>query len=122
MEVIIYYILPFGITTLILFYVMKAAVKSALDDIRVQKNKELRSEADKEEFKELKALRDLEMLSGTELEEAIVLYKNDKAIKDNSEQYMGHMKTLDDLKEKGYFSDKQYKDKINDLKKHFNVD
>lgn len=40
MVVIIYYILPFGIIALILFYVMKAAVKSALDDIRVQKNKE----------------------------------------------------------------------------------
>ncbi len=121
-NIFVLFVLPFGIAAFILFYVMKAAVKSALDDIRVQKNKDNLEEAVNEGFEELIALRDLELLSDSELEEAIVIFKNDKANKENFDRFHNHLKTLDDLKEKGYFSDDQYNGKINKLKRHFNVD
>jgi hypothetical protein len=121
-NIFVLFILPFGIAAFILFYVMKAAVKSALDDIRVQKNKDSLKEAVNEGFEALIALRDLELLSDSELEEAIVMCKNDKADKEVLERFKNYAKTLDDLKAKGYFSDEQYNEKTVALKKHFNID
>lgn len=66
-------------------------------------------------------LRDIEVLSNTELEEIIEIYHDKNVKKCDYEQYQKYEKVLNELKETGYFSDAQYSNKITELKKHFKV-
>ena len=118
----VYYILPFGIVLFILFYLMKAAVKSALEDIQIQAKKDRKAVRDKKDLDKLIELRDMEILNDTELEKAIESYKNVLTNKENSEQYLKFSKVLSELKDIEYFDQDQYVDKSNLLKKHFNID
>jgi len=116
------YILSFGVSSLILFYVMKAAVKSALEDIEIKAKKDLKVIIDKEDSDKLIELRDMEILNDTELEKAIESYKSVRMNKENNEQYLKYSKILSELKDVEYFNQDQYVDKCNMLKKHFSID
>jgi hypothetical protein len=122
MGTFILYLLPFGVAALILFYLMKAAVKSALEDIQLQAKKDRKAVRDKKDLNKLTELRDMEILSDTELEKAIESYKSVITNKENSEKYLKYSKILDELKEIGHFNQDQYFEKSNMLKKHFNID
>lgn len=67
-------------------------------------------------------LRDMDVLSPMELEEIIKLYKNKRVKKEDYEHYQKYEKVLNELKEMGYFSEEQYSNKINILKRYFKVD
>lgn len=100
---------------------MKAAVKSALDDIDVKIKKESQSKPDQENYDELIKLRDIELLSDNQLEEVISLYQAEKDSKENYDEYVKYSKILTHLKEREYFSLEDYNDKNEQLKKHFNI-
>lgn len=118
----IVYILAFGIVLFILFFLMKAAVQSALDDERHESaKKSLHQNIDKEDFDNLIALRDMELLSNSDLEELIAIYKKGKVSTDAREQYSKYSKVLNDLVEKEYLNQEQYNDKIDLLKIHYNI-
>ena len=66
-------------------------------------------------------LRDIEILSPTELDEVIEIYEKIGAEDENYEQYKKYEKVLNELKEIGYFTDKVYSSRIDKLKKYFKV-
>lgn len=70
---------------------------------------------------ELVNLRDIEILSNTELEEVQELYKNRSISKENYEQYQKYTKILNELKDMDYLSDEQFNDKINKLKEYYKI-
>jgi len=121
-NIFVLYILPFGVSSFILFYVMKAAVKSAIDDIQIKAKKDVKGVIDKNDADKFVELRDMEILNDTELEKVIESYKNIRTNKENNEQYLKYSKILSELKDIEYFSQDQYVDKSNMLKKHFNID
>lgn len=70
----------------------------------------------------LTKLRDIGILTNSELEEIIRLYKNTGTKKEAYEQYEKYVKVLKELKDMGYFSDEQYINKNNKLREHFKID
>jgi len=121
-SIFVLFILPFGVASFILFYVMKAAVKSAIEDIEIKAKKDIKVIIDKEDSDKLIELRDLEILNDTELEKVIESYKSIRTNKENNEQYLKYSKILSELKDIECFNQDQYADKSNMLKKHFNID
>lgn len=121
-SIFVLFILPFGVASFILFYVMKAAVKSALEDIEIKAKKDIKVIIDKEDLDKLIELRDMEILNDTELEKAIEPYKRVRINKENNEQYLKYSKILSELKDIEYLNQDQYVDKCNMLKKHFSID
>lgn len=67
-------------------------------------------------------LRDIKVFSNDELEEVIKLYQNIGTRKDDYEQYQKYANVLNELKEIGYLSDKEYLIKLSKLKEHFKVE
>lgn len=120
-SIFVLFILPFGVASFILFYVMKAAVKSAIDDIKIKAKKDSKAIIDKADLDKLIELRDMEIFNDTELEKAIESYKSVRTNKENNEQYLKYSKILIELKDIEYFNQDQYVDKSNMLKKHFNI-
>ena len=121
-NVFVLFILPFGVASYILFYVMKAAVKSAIEDIEIKAKKDIKIIIDKEDSDKLIELRDMEILNDTELEQVIESYKSVRTNKENNEQYLKYSKILSELKDIEYFNQDQYVDKSNMLIKHFSID
>lgn len=121
-SIFVLFILPFGVASFILFFVMKAAVESAIEDIEIKAKKDIRVIIDKEDSDKLIELRDLEILNDTELEKVIESYKIIRTNKENNEQYLKYSKILSELKDIEYFNQDQYADKSNMLKKHFYID
>lgn len=70
----------------------------------------------------LVALRDIAILSNSELEEVIELYQNKGIKKKDCEQYQKYARVLKELKEMGYLSDELYFSKMNKLNNYFNAD
>lgn len=123
MGVLLAYIFPFSIVLFVLFFLVKAAVKSAIDDEKHENKKNNnRSEINKEDFSELIKLRDIELLSDAELEEVIELYQAERVKKEGYEQYLKSLAIFNELKEREYFNNEQYADKINGLKKYYDMD
>jgi len=75
-----------------------------------------------EEFAELIGLRDMELLSDEELEEVIERYQKERADQENYEKYEKYSGVLNALKEDGYFSEEQYAERSEGLKRHFNIE
>ena len=110
------HLLSFGILLIIFFFVMKAAVKSAIGDMNDAQGR-LGSVVD-----ELIKLRDIELLSNDELEEVIEIYKDENVKKENYEEYAKYAAILEKLKEREYFNHEQYAERSNRLKEHYNID
>ena len=121
-SIFVLFILPFGVALFISFYVMKAAVKSAAEDIEIKAKKDSKVIIVKEDTDKLRELRDMEILSDTELGKAIESYKSVRMNKENNEQYLKYSKILNELNDIEVFNQDLYADKINILKKHFNID
>ena len=121
-SIFVSFILPFGVSCFILFYVMKAAVKSAIEDIQIEEKKDAKTVIAKQDSDRIIELRDMEILNDIELEKAIELYKRVRRNKENNEQYLKYSKILSELKEIGHFNQAQYVDKSDMLKKRFDID
>ena len=67
-------------------------------------------------------LKDIDVLSPTELNEIIELYQKKGAKNKDYEQYQRYEKVLNELKGMAYFTDKEYSYKMDKLKKYFKVD
>lgn len=97
----------------IIYYSVKLAIKPLLksqeDMIAVNKDPGLVK------------LRDIEVLSATELEEVTELYWNKDVNEKKMELYKKYEKVLDDLKEMGYLDDTRYSDKLKKLREHFKI-
>lgn len=71
------------------------------------------------DFDKLIKLRDIGLLSDTELEDAIELVQNKNAVKETYEQYQTYERTLTELKEMGFLNEEQYAEKKESLKMYF---
>lgn len=121
-SIFVIYVLPLGIAAFVLYFVMRAAVNSVLDEKEVQRKKDFQKEKDKADIAELIKLRDMGLLGDEELEEVIEIYAAEKADAENREQYQRCLRILNELKEREYFTDEQLAEKSNRLKEQFNVD
>lgn len=85
-------------------------------------NKDLKEAVDNNDEASLIHLRDIEVLSNEELEDAIKLF-NGQSLKDKEDgEYLRCLKVLNQLKERGYLTDNILKEKIINLKSHYNID
>ena len=66
-------------------------------------------------------LRDIGVLSDTELEDVIELFKNKGNEKENYEQYIKYVKVLNELNKTGYFNDEERSSRLNKLKEYFKI-
>ncbi|WP_425804144.1 hypothetical protein ACHOLT_19590 [Desulfitobacterium sp. Sab5] len=96
----------------IIYFAVKLAIKPLLDKPE--------TETDNKDFGLVK-LRDIEILTNTELEDVIGLYQSKSKKKENYQQYKKFAKVLNDLKETGYFTDEEYIGRMEKLKEHFKV-
>lgn len=70
---------------------------------------------------DLVKLRDIEVLSNTQLEEVIEMYKKKANKSESDDQFQKYKKLLDELKQSGYFSDDQYFSGLDKLEKYYDV-
>jgi len=106
-----------------LFAIIFFSVRLAIKPLLKKPEKEMKEEED-QDFGLVK-LRDIEVLSNDELEEAIKLLQNKgtrKKEKTDNEQYQKYAGILNRLKEMGYFTVEQYLSKIDKLKDYYKVD
>jgi hypothetical protein len=66
-------------------------------------------------------LRDIEVLSNSQLEEVIEMYNKKADRNENLEQYQKYKKLLDELKQIEYLNDEQYFTSLDKLEEHFKV-
>ena len=117
------FVVPYGLATLILFFVIKGAVKAALEDKMERINAVLRrNENNATDANDVIKLRDFGILSDAELEEAAELYQEAKEREENHKAFIKYEKVLAELKAIGYLNDEQYMDKSNALKKYCNIE
>ena len=108
----------FFINLSIEFIVIYFAIKIAINPLLIKKEE---NNSKKNSEPDLIMLRDLEILSDVELEETIELCQSKNAKKEEYKQYDKYAKILNELKEFEYFTEEQYTNKKNQLKKHFNL-
>lgn len=117
---VLYFVVPCVFAILLLFFVIKAAVKAALKDTVERINAALCREDDNAtDAKDVIKLRDFGILSDDELHEAAELYQKAKEREKNGKEVNKYEKVLSELKEIGYLTDEQYTDKSNSLKNQF---
>lgn len=117
------FVVPYGLAILILFFVIKAAVKAALEDKMERITVALRREAgNATDANDVIKLRDFGILSDDELEAAAELYQEAKEREEDHKAFIKYEKVLAELKEIGYLNDEQYIDKSNALKKYCNIE
>ena len=101
--------------TILLFAIIYFAVRLAIIPLL---DKPEEDTIDKQDFEFIK-LRDIDIVTPTELEEIIELYQNRDVQNEDNVQYQKYAKTLNKLKEVGYFTDAEYSTRIDKLKKYF---
>jgi phosphosulfolactate phosphohydrolase-like enzyme len=115
------FVVPYGLVMLILFFIIKAAVKAAFEDKMERIDAVLRQKNDDViDANDVIKLRDFGILSDDELEEAAELYQAAKEREENHKAFIKYEKVLSELKEIGYLNDEQYMNKSNALKKYCN--
>lgn len=67
-------------------------------------------------------LRDIEVLSNEELEESIILFGTQPSKDNKHEEYLKYQKIINELQEKGYFTDEALREKIKKLKIYYKID
>ncbi|GFZ33297.1 hypothetical protein CSC2_38230 [Clostridium zeae] len=98
-----------------LFLIIFAAVRLAISPL-IDKQSEPSEESD-----DFVKLRDIEVLSDSELEEIIEFYQKNDLINKDYEQYENYSCALKELKEIGYLSEEQYSSKMTALNDYFKV-
>jgi hypothetical protein len=101
--------------TILLFAIIYFAVRLAIIPLINEPEEDI---IYKQDFEFVK-LRDIGIVTPIELEEIIELYKNRDVKNEDNVQYQNYVKTLNELKEVGYFTDEEYSTRIDKLKKYF---
>lgn len=110
-------IIYIALSSLLLFTIIYFAVRRAISPLLERTETESRETYD---FS-LTFLRDIEVLSVSELDEVIKVYQ-DKSIRNkNYEQFSKYAKVLLELKEMKHFDDIVYQEKLNKLKRYFEI-
>ncbi|GAA0716413.1 hypothetical protein GCM10008905_00820 [Clostridium malenominatum] len=104
--------------SVLLFFIIYFAITLAIKPLL---NEQVKTIIDEQDFGLVK-LRDISVLSSTELEEVIKLYQKKGVKKEEYEEYRRYAKILYDLKEMDYFTYKEYLSRMNKLKKHFKIE
>ena len=99
-----------------LFFIIWGAVRLAISPL-IDKQDEPYKESD-----DLVKLRDMDVLSDSELQEIIELYQKNDLKNKNHEQYENYSSALKELKEIGYLSEEQYSSKMAILNDYFKID
>lgn len=107
-----------GISALLLTVIIYVAVRLAIDPL-LYKADEITSGKKKSM---LVKLCDFQVLSNSELHEVIKLYENKIAKKKEQEEYQKYEQVLNELKQVGYFSEEEYSNRLDKLRKKFNVE
>ncbi|MBZ9689151.1 hypothetical protein G9F72_022905 [Clostridium estertheticum] len=103
------------ISIIISFAIIYFAVRLAINPLLHSQEELIEDNQDSELIK----LRDMGILNNTELEEVINLYQNNNDKKEDPEAYEKYIEILNDLKVRGYFTDEQYDERIENLKNYF---
>ena len=106
------------LSTILLFAIIYFAVRLAIIPL-VNRPEEVFTY--KQDFGLVK-LRDIDVISPTELDEIVELYQKKGAKNENYEQYQRYEKVLNELKWMEYFTNEEYLGKMDKLKKYFKVD
>lgn len=105
------------LSALLLFTIIYSAVRLAISPLLVKAEVITN---DSQDFGLVK-LRDMEVLTDTELEEVIELYQKKSINIEHNKRYQKYAKILNELKQTGYFTEEQYFDKLLILKDYFRV-
>ena len=70
---------------------------------------------------ELTKLRDIGVLSSSELEEAIELFEKKSNEEDEQDQYNNYVKVLNELNNNGFLNDEERLSRLNKLKDYFKI-
>lgn len=105
------------ISALLLFLVIYFSVSLAIKPLLNKPETFISEDTDSGLIK----LRDMEVLNASELEEVIKIYKNKSIQSENLRRYQKYEKVLKELKDIGYFSEEQYLNKLEKLKKYFKL-
>lgn len=99
-----------------LFLIIFAAVRLAISPL-IEKKYIIDQES-----RDLVKLRDIDVLSDSELEEIIEFYQKKNLKNKDYEQYQKYSSALKELKEIGYFSEEKYSNKMDILNDYFKID
>ena len=113
MVLMIYVILFF-----ILFIIVYLAVRLAINPL-IPKHIELEDENDNVDDVGLVKLRDIEVLTNTELEEIIELYHGKSVRNKDRQQYEKYSKVLKELKEIGFFTHEEFTKRMEKLNEYY---
>jgi hypothetical protein len=103
--------------SILLFAIIYFAIRLAIIPLLYKPDEDITYKQDSGLVK----LRDIDILSPTELEEVIELYQNRNIQNGDYEQYQKYAKVLNELKEIGYFTNEEYYIRIDKLKRYFKV-
>jgi hypothetical protein len=103
--------------SILLFAIIYFSVRLAISPLL---NKESEKNLESSDFG-LDYLRDIGVLTNTELRDIIELYNNIGSRKSDFEQYEKSVRVIDELKKLDYLTEEEYLDKICKLKKHFEI-
>lgn len=84
-------------------------------------NKDMKETADENDETTLIYLRDIEVLSNEELEDAIKLFSGQTLKNKENEEYSKCLTMVNKLKQKGYFNDDTLREKIVQLKSYYDM-
>jgi len=104
----------FFLLALILFVIIYLAVRLAINPLVHSQEEFIEDNQDSDLIK----LRDMDILNNSELEEVIKLYNNNHDKKEEPQEYEKYIEILNNLKERGYFNDEQYGNRIDKLKNY----
>ncbi|HVJ50209.1 hypothetical protein [Desulfitobacterium sp.] len=101
---------------ILLFIIIYLAVRLAINPL-IPKTTEL--EIDENDVSLVK-LRDIEVLTNTELEEVIELFHSKSVKNEDRRQYENYSKVLNELRESGFFTLEEYAKRMEKLNNYFN--
>lgn len=110
----------FFLISIVLFAIIYFAVSLAINPL-LRRQGEIITDTGNQNFKLVK-LREMKILSDAELEWAIKRYQNKNDKSQGYDQYQKYAKILNELKEMGHFTDERYCNRVDKLKKYFEID
>lgn len=102
----------------ILFIIIYLAVRLAINPL-IPKPNEQEDDKDSENNVGLVKLRDIEVLTNTELEEIIELYHSKSIRNKDKQQYDKYSKVLKELREIGFFTYEEFAERIEKLNEYY---
>lgn len=106
------------LSSILLFIIIFLAVRMAIKPLLYKQEEVIIDTQDTG----LEKLRDIGVLSVTELDDVIEFYQKKGEKKENYEQYRSYEKILNELKEMGYFDYEEHSDRMDILKRYYKID